>query len=122
MGRFIVLEVDDDEMAMKLAKHLNTTGIKKGWRLAGFFARPYGWCACPREGEYGAHKQLARGSKLGWWMHNIPGCKRPRLGTHQLENQLRVEQLRLDEFGDDRYTVRVTGLSVAEMLTDKLRK
>lgn len=123
MGRFIVLEVDDDEMATKLARHLNTSGRSKGWRVAGFFSRPYNWCQCPKTGEYGAHKQVARGRKLGWWLHNIPGCKRPRMGTHQLENQLGVDQLQLDGvFGEDQYTVRVTSLSVAEMLTDKLRK
>ncbi len=121
MGRFIVLEVDDDEIAMKLVRKFNQ-GTQ--WRVAGFFARPHSWCECPMGGDYGSHKHFARGSKLGWWLHNIPGCKRPRKGTHQLENQLRVEQLRMpwEGFGDDKYTVRVTSLSVAEMLTDKLRK
>jgi len=119
MARYIVLEVEDDNIATELAKKLNKS---TGWRVAGIFARPHSWCKCSLSGMgYNSHKDYVRGTKLGWWLHNIPGCGRPRLGTHQLENLLPIAKVR-NTHPDRIWTVRITSLSVAEMLTDRLKK
>lgn len=119
MGRYIVLEVEDDDIARALAKKLNTN---TAWRVAGLFARPHNWCKCSLSSMgYDGHKNFVRGTKLGWWIHNIAGCGRPRMGTHQLENLLPISKVR-NTHPDRIWTVRITGLSVAEMLTSKIQK
>jgi hypothetical protein len=120
MARYIVVEVENDALAAEMAKRLNKGNAR--WRVVGLFARPDNWCKCMMSSMgYGAHKDYVRGSKLGWWLHNIAGCGRPRFGTHQLENLLPVSKIR-NSNPDQRWTVRVTSLSVAELLTQNLKK
>lgn len=90
MGKFIVLEVDDNEIADALLEKLNAKPLL--WRVVGIFERPRGHCPHTlREGGYDAAKRVARGSKYGWWVHNVTGCMRPRRGSHQLQNLIGVE-------------------------------
>lgn len=90
MGRFIVVEVDDDKVADQLVKKL--AEASKVIRVVGIFQRPRGHCPHTlREGGYDAAKQVARGSKYGWWLHNIKGCMKPRRGSHELKNLIGVE-------------------------------
>jgi hypothetical protein len=89
MGQFIVIEVDKDQVADTLVERF---ADKAGLRVVGRFQRPRGHCVHTlREGGYDAAKRVARGSRYGWWLHNVRGCMRPRRGSHQLQNLLGVE-------------------------------
>jgi hypothetical protein len=78
--RYVLIEVDDNEVAQKL---MNKFENVRGLRIAGLFGPPTTWCGCPKSDGY--HKdQIVRGGKLGWWVHR--SCRRARKGTHQLTN------------------------------------
>lgn len=119
MGRFIVIEVDDDALSHQLIHKLN--GASKAIRVVGIFQRPRGHCPHPlRAGGYNDAKQTARGSKFGWWVHNVSGCKRPRRGSHQLENLIGVEEYPLVDGSE--YTQKVSTLHVFDVPTENMAR
>jgi hypothetical protein len=124
MPQFIVVEVDDDRVADALVEKLSNTGrplVGKQWRVVGRFQRPRAHCQhALTTGGYNDAKHFARGSKYGWWIHNIAGCKRPRLGSHQLENLIGVENYPLDL--GSKYTERVATLHVFEVPTANMAR
>lgn len=112
MAKFIVLEVDDEASVSKLQAMFAKT---RSVRLAGIFARPVKWCACPHPEGY--HKgQLALGAKYNLWVCVV--CRRPRMGTHSPHNLLPVDELRLI---DQPMTMRVSNLTIFEVPTANLR-
>lgn len=112
MAKFIVLEVDDDRTLALLAQKF--TRLSKV-RIAGVFARPTKWCACPHPEGY--HKgQVALGARFGLWVCVV--CKRPRMGTHTPFNLLTANEL---ELPSTPMTMRVDHISIYEVPTDNLR-
>lgn len=67
----MVIEVDDDEAAERLAAKINAT---KSARVKGIFQMPRARCRCDNMVEkFGrmvpAEKRLIRGQLFGWWVH-----------------------------------------------------
>lgn len=116
MGQFIVIEVDKDEVAQTLVDRF---AGKSGLRVVGRFQRPRAHCPHPLSaGGYSDAKQVARGAKYGWWLHNVTGCKRPRRGSHQLENLIGVEEYPVVD--GSTYTQKVSTLHVFDVPTGNL--
>jgi hypothetical protein len=111
MAKFVLLEVDDDAAVEVLKQRFaNTQRV----RLAGIFARPVKWCACPHPEGY--HKgQIALGARFGLWVCVV--CKRPRMGTHSPINLLPANELRLT---DRPMSMRVDHISIYEVPTDNI--
>ena len=111
MAKFVLLEVDDDASVDKVTALFTKT---KRVRVAGIFARPVKWCACPHPTGY--HKgQVARGGRLGLWVCVV--CKRPRMGTHSPFNLLSPAEMRK---GDRDITLRVDSINIFEVPTANL--
>lgn len=74
MARYLVVQVDDNDRADKLASKLNeVTGID----VIGLFGKPTQYCEC--EGPW---DRSIRGKKYGWYI--CPDCGKPRSeGPHQ---------------------------------------
>ena len=88
MGKYILLEFDNDDQANALCAQINTaTAAGKAFRLVGIFKRPGRTCKCPRvRNTYKAKEMAKLGKKYGWWV--CSDCHLPRLGGHQLVNML----------------------------------
>ena len=107
MARYIVVEFQDNVDAAKF--------IKETWgqnqidrsarrpfrrRIVGVFVPPGIRCKCgdwnlanirnpDKVGNKGAG--ITRGEKFGWWV--CTRCKKPRMGSHQLVNQVTLSEL-----------------------------
>lgn len=78
----MVIEVDDDEAAEKLAAKINAT---RSARVKGMFQMPRARCRCDTmETRFGrrvpAERRSLRGLQFGWWVHDK--CHKVAKGLH----------------------------------------
>jgi hypothetical protein len=79
MARYLLVEVDENDRAIKLMEKLNDV---TGLRVIGLFGKPTQFCEC--EGPW---ENSIRGKKYGWYV--CPSCGNPRpLGPHQRPRNL----------------------------------
>lgn len=105
MARYIVIEVEDNQVAENLIAAFNEK-TRAGWaaRVVGLFVKPGATCACQSlynegaaRGNYRENKAkhgwsggVERGEKFGWWVCTV--CNKPRKAGHTLVNQLLASQ------------------------------
>jgi len=76
MGRYILVEVDDNATADRLRAQIDKVGEAKGMRIVGLFSKASTLCECSIRSE-----RSVRGAKLGWWV--CPQCRRPKNNSGQ---------------------------------------
>lgn len=84
----MVIEVDDDDAAERLAAKINKTSSA---RVKGMFQMPRARCRCDNLVEkFGrmvpAEKLSIRGRLFGWWVHDK--CNKPARGLHSESKNL----------------------------------
>lgn len=111
MARYLVLEFEDNESALKLKQKIDDARAGGAmYRVVGLFIKPRRLCTCPRpQGTRYKLPMHERGLKFGWWV--CPDCNRPRMGSHQLVNQLKGDDL-YEGFDEGDYEFCTDGLSI----------
>lgn len=92
MGRYMIIEFDEKEPALKLKKQIDEAARNgRGFRVVGYFARPDEYCVCPKnKTEMKNYQSPKWDRKLGW--HICQSCKKP-WPAGALKNQLGVEKV-----------------------------
>jgi hypothetical protein len=91
-GRYLLIEFDDAATATILREQINAATRKgKKFRVVGLFIRPSRACQCGPSHDIRHADQVKRGGKFGWWV--CTRCNRPRMGDHQLNNQLAPNEI-----------------------------
>ena len=124
MARYIVLEVNDNQVAENFIKACNKK-TKIGWpfRIVGVFVKPGRTCSCPNarranyredSSKHGWAGGIQKGEKFGWWV--CTQCGKPRKGGHQLNNQLSMNEM-FSELNpsDPDWEFNVTGIEITSI-------
>lgn len=82
MGRYLLVEFDDNDSADRMRAQIDAAEAKgKSFRVIGLWAKPSKLCDClVKSGK------SIRGSKLGWYV--CPTCRRPKAGSPQSMHNL----------------------------------
>lgn len=112
MTQYLVIEVDDSQVARTLVQRLRPLE-PRGVRILGVFRGPErdSHCQCQRVDSRYYKPDNVIGAKFGWLLHR--GCKKPVRGIHRLVNQLTLSKVRWQGDSDD-YTM-VPSLSLFEV-------
>lgn len=93
MGRYVLLEFDNDELASAFVEKTLGQAVEKSRkkgaqlvRVRGFFARPKNYCECGPLSALEQREQVVRGVRYGWWVHRT--CRKAIRGAHTPRNLL----------------------------------
>lgn len=92
MARFVVLYFPDNDIADDYVKvHTERKDVFQGdvmydFQVTGLFGIPTQFCECPPERD----KKIARGAKMGWWVHR--DCGKPVRDSWQSPRNLLTAQ------------------------------
>lgn len=98
MSRLVSLYFEDNEDADRFVE-----GVESGqiWisdapaprgKVTGLFAVPTKFCECTKEESEQGGKRIARGGRLGWWVHRK--CGKPLTNSWQSPNNLLPEEMK----------------------------
>ena len=93
MGRYVLLEFDDNDLAERFVEKTLGQAVEKSRkrgaklvRVRGYFARPENYCECGPLSNLEQREQVVRGVRFGWWTHR--NCRKAIRGAHTPRNLL----------------------------------
>jgi hypothetical protein len=130
MGRYVVIDFDDNKDAEAFLEGLKTGHMdghklrQVSARVVGIFVKPGRTCKCPdafriNYGDKNQQEGISRGAKFGWWV--CTRCGKPRKAGHQLVNQISASE-HPEGPSFDGYEMTVTGLSVTGIARANIKR
>lgn len=92
-SRYLLIEFDDEESALKLKEKLDATEGRR-FRVVGLFAKPTAYCQCGVNTwttTKASPANIKRGKKFGWWV--CTECRRPTSSLSGLVNLLKPRDI-----------------------------